>query len=430
MKRYILYSIVLVTLLGMTADGLSADISFSGYYKLFFTGFKSPGYESGDEVVTEPPFGSVSNRLRLNLKYRPSSQVSFEAAYDITPRIQDPQLFTGEAFLTTLEPFAYRGEDFSQRLYPKTGAPVSSLGVDHNLDRFFLTIRTANADIFIGRQPIGWGSGRMINPTDIIAPFAFNELDTEDRKGVDAVRVRIPLGTMSELDAGYVFGNKFKFENSAFFLRGKTYAFKTDIAVLMMGFRENLLVGLDVTRSIGGAGFWFETAYVEPAFFRKDENTSLETTTRPVWLDEDNYLRLSTGLEYKFGGKVYGILEYHFNSAGETNTARYDLVYGKTAYSEGTAYFLGKHYLNLGMTTELTPLMPFEAFLFINLGDGSLMLAPKLEYNIKEDIYLAVGAYLGIGKAPGTNGLEGGRIINSEFGAYPGMVFTSFRIYF
>lgn len=399
--------------------------SVNGYYKLFFTGFKMPTYTGDGGGLKEPPLGSVNNRVRLKLTYKPSKWLSVHASYDFSPRIQDPLLFGESLFYAAIDPLSYRVDDFDSRLYPAEGKVVSSFGVFHNLDRFFVTVKTDVMDIFIGRQAIAWGSARVLNPTDIVAPFTFNELDTEERRGVDAVRVRIPLGMMDELDMGYIPGEDFKFENSAFYLRGKTYLFKTDLSVVLMGFRENFMVGLDVTRSIGGAGFWCEAAYVVPDLFKKED--------APDKVNEKDYFRASIGVDYNFSGKFYSFFEYHFNSAGGGDPGDYMGLFGRTAYTEGSVYLMGKHYLNLGMTYQVTPLVPFTGLLLFNVNDGSLTFAPTIEYNIKEDIYIGVGAYLGIGKGPeicDVNNPVNSLRFHSEFGAYPAMFFTSFRIYF
>jgi len=398
------------------------DIKVNGYYKLFFTGFKMPGYRSETGELEEPAIGAVNNRLRLKLSFAAGKWLSFETAYDFSPRIQDPLLFQKGIFFAAIDPVTYRVNDFSDRIYPAKEKTVSSFGIFHNLDRCLFTIKTSIADILIGRQAIAWGSGHFINPTDVIVPFTFNELDTEERRGVDAVRVRIPLGMMDELDFGYVPGKDFKFKNSAFYVRGKTYFIKTDAALLLMGFRENLLIGLDVTRAVGGAGAWFEAAYVDPDFFRK---------AKEQIIDEKSYFRASVGMDYTFTGKLYGFFEYHFNSAGKKKPGDYTDVFPSTAFTEGAAYLMGQHYLNLGMTYQVSALIPFTGLVFINLNDGSVTLSPMLEYNIAENIYLAGGAYLGIGKGPEIVDLSS-RIIrfHSEFGAYPAMFYTSFRVYF
>lgn len=431
MKKVLIYLILFITLLFWATKGIYAGSDFidiSGYYKFFFTGFKTPVYRLGTEEVREPAVGAVNNRLRLKFSSQPCRWLSFEAAYDFSPSIQDPLLFQGDIFFAALDPGTYRVGDFPGRLYPGQGKTAGSFGIFQNLDRCFVTIKTARADIFIGRQAIAWGSGRFINPTDVIAPFAFNELDSEERRGVDAVRVRIPLGMMDELDLGYIPGNDFEFKNSAFYLRGKTYLWKTDIALLLMGFRENLLIGLDFSRAVGGAGVWLEAALVDPDFFYSNNEPFIGNEN-----DSQTYLRASLGMDYNFGGKFYGFCEYHFNSAGKKNPEDYGRVFSSKAFTEGATYLMGQHYLNLGMTCQISPLIPFTGVLFVNLGDGSLTLAPALEYNIAENIYLGGGAYFGLGKKPekiAPGAAKGTTLFHSEFGAYPAMFYTSLRIYF
>jgi len=429
MKKLLIYIIILVLYFVLAVNVVSAEkLSFDihGYYKLFFTGFKMPEYRLESGSQSEPPLGAVNNRLRLKLSAVLSKDLSFEAAYDFSPRIQDPLLFQEDIFFASLDPASYRLDDFNDRIYPAQGKQIGSFGIFHNLDRCFFTLRTSVADIFIGRQSIAWGSGRFVNPTDVIAPFAFNELDTEERRGVDAIRARVPLGMMDELDFGYIPGKDFKFENSAFYARGKVYLFKTDFSFLLMGFRENLLIGLDITRSIGGAGAWLEAALVDPDFFNKEsELTPQEKQYR------ETYFRASIGMDYNFSGTFYGFCEYHFNSAGKSEPGEYGELFYETAYTEGAAYLMGKHYLNLGMTYQINPLLPFSGVVFVNLSDGSMTFSPSLEYNIAENVYLGGGAYIGIGKRPEILDQSGNIVrFHSEFGAYPAMFFTSFRIYF
>lgn len=404
-----------ILLLGVSFNNFAADsFSFSGYYKLFFTAFKMP-VAIGEAALDNPPIGSVNNRLRFKLSYAPIQWLELHASYDISPRIQDKILFQESVYFSDIEPLTYRVTDFHSRILPGKDAPVASFGIYHNLDRFSVTLKTKFADIIVGRQAIAWGSGHVINPTDIIAPFTFTELDTEERRGVDAVRIRIPLGTLSELDLGYLPGDDFKSANSAFFLRGKTYFLKTDMSLLILGFRENLLLGLDVTRAIGGAGFWFEAAYVIPAALTFSGNLSTA---------EKNYFRLSTGFDYNFSGELYTYIEYHFNSAGSKDPSEYFSLFTETAFTDGAVYLMGKHYLNFGATYQLTPLVTVNGLVILNLGDHSFSFSPTLEYNLKEDIYFSAGAYLGIGKSPGAV------LFRSEFGSYPSMFFTSFRVYF
>lgn len=400
------------------------SLSLRGYFKSFSILLMPPAASLGGTTLNEPDMGAVNNRLRLKLTLRPLNWISFNCEYDVSPRIQDARLFNQNLSLPGLKPTEYRLADIRDRLYPGPGETPESFGIYQNLDRFMLTIKTSAADIILGRQALAWGSARVVNPTDVLAPFAFNELDKEERTGVDALRVRIPLGAMEELDMGVIAGDKFKAGNDAFYLRGKTHSFNTDISAMAMAFRNHLLLGLDLARSIGGAGAWLEAAYVIP-----------EALLKNGMAGEKNYIRASAGADYNFSPKIYGFIEYHFNSAGKSEPDEYLSLVGTTPYRDGATYLLGRHYLSVGSTCQISPLLPFTGLLIANLSDLSLVFAPSLDYNISQNIYLAGGAYIGVGKRPeilsGSPGLiPQPDLLHSEFGTYPDMIYAAFRVYF
>lgn len=385
----------------------NAELQLGGYYKNFFTTFNSPS-------TNEPMMGSVVNRLRLNLSYTPTDTLSLAFAYDFTPRVQDPSLFTESPFAVGIASSRYRLVDFDSRIYPGKDDLIGSVGIYHNLDRASVQFSTDFADISIGRDAIAWGSARIINPTDVVAPYTYDQLDTEDRVGVDAVRIRIPVGILGEVDTGYVFGTEFNFDKSAIFLRTQLNAVETDFSFLLLEFQRNLLIGLDVARGIGGAGFWFETAYVFSGPF-DEPNTS------------ENYLRTSVGLDYSFGGETYTFVEYHFNGVGTNKPENFLANTTQTAYTQGGVFLLGVHYIAPGFTHQLTPLISFSGQLLFNLSDPSAWIAPQIAYNIAENVHLSVGGFISIGKRPENKDLPQ---FQSEFGTYPNLFFTSFSVYF
>ena len=387
-----------------------ADTEFQvgGYYKNFFTTFNSP-------IPDAPMMGVVVNRLRLNLSYAPTDTLSFAFAYDFTPRVQDPSLFSQSLIAAGIASSRYRVADLDSPIYPGKDKPVGSVGISQNLDRAAVQFSTDFADFSIGRDAIAWGSARIINPTDIIAPYTYDQLDTEDRVGVDAIRVRIPIGVMGEVDTGYIFGNNFNFGKSAVFLRTQLNAVETDFSILLMEFQRDLLIGLDIARGIGGAGFWLETAYVFTTPFDDLPDAA------------DNYLRTSVGLDYSFGGETYTFIEYHFNGAGAKNPENFLTNLEQPAYTRGGVYLLGTHYLAPGISHQLTPLISLSGQILFNLSDPSTWVAPQIAYNVAEDIHLSVGGFLSLGKRP-KNGDS--TELQSEFGSYPNLFFSSFRVYF
>lgn len=230
------------------------EIGFTagGYVKSFFTVLQPAAFQgltplSGDN----PAEGTAADNIRIKLTWKPDESFSLAAAYELTPQIQlaDPAVIYP---LPQINTFFYRAYDLDQNLYPQPGKPSAGFQLVQNLDRFFMTYSRSFGDILIGRQPVALGTAHVINPTDVLAPFTFQTLDTEERIGVDAVRLKIPVGLLGELDTGCVFGKAGFWEQNAVFIRQKLNVCDTDFTGLVMDFRENLLLGLDFNRSVGG----------------------------------------------------------------------------------------------------------------------------------------------------------------------------------
>lgn len=411
---------ILLCLFGISTESAAGDFSLSGYYKSYLYVYKPPSTGNSEfDSGTQSTKALSTNRLRLHLSYEPSAWISMDAAYDIVPSIRSRGFSQGSILFGQLDPFIYRAADLDPLLYPSQDDSIEHFAVAQNLDRAMVTIRTKPADIMIGRQPIAWGSARGVNPTDVLAPFSFETLDTEDRIGIDAVRTRIPLGTLSEIDVGYVFGRDLKFENSAFYGRAAFNVHNTDVSLLVMDFRENLLVGMNMAGALGGAGYYIETAFVSADAFN-GRGTALK----------ENYFNASTGIDYSFGANSYAFLEYHYNGAGAANPRDYLSNFAKPAYTEGSVYLMGRHYLIPGAFYQLTPLLGVSASTLINLTDPSFFVTPQLEYNITSNSYVSAGTFIGLGKKPDM--IQGGSVplLRSEFGGYPNIFFGSFRYYF
>lgn len=407
MRKFFVLTIFLI--IAVTATPTDAELQISGYYKNFSTGLAPP-------LPDESIIGAVNNRLRLNLAYTSIDTLSLDLSYDFAPRIQDPSLFSEPPIAAGADSLRYRLVDFDSAIYPDEDDPEGSFGIFQNLDRASIAYGADFGDITIGRQAIAWGSARVVNPTDVIAPYAYNQLDTEDRIGVDAIRVQIPIGVLGEFDTGYVFGENLAFEKSAFFFRSQLNAVETDFSISLLGFREHLMTGFDIARGIGGAGFWVEAAYVYASAFDGENG------------ETENYLRASIGLDYSFGGVAYGFIEYHFSDAGSREPEDYLANLDRPAYTDGAVYLMGKHYFVPGLTFQITPLISLSGIVLSNIADPSVFPSLQVEYNLAQDIYLSAGGFIGIGKRPKTEDEE--TQFRSEFGGYPTLFFSSFRLYF
>jgi hypothetical protein len=395
----------------LTSAGLHGlDTSLSGSYKTFLNWIYDPFYQGKS-------YGSASSGVRLNGRLYPSDWSSLEIAYILYPEIRAASLGESPAAFASADE-EYRLADIRRRIVPFSDRDLENIGLYNEIDRAAATLTFSFMDLHLGRQAIAWGSARVINPTDVIVPFQFTATDTENRKGVDALRLRLPIAGMNEIDAGYIAGKNLRFDRSAVFGRAKLYFLQTDLSILAMLFKENLLAGFDLARAIGNAGAWLETAYVVPDI--------IDPSTDSWALD---YLSLSLGLDYNLSSDLYGYLEYHYNSAGNNRPRKYLEAQTEPAYTEGNIYLLGRHYVSVGGSYNLGPLLPLTGLLMVNLNDFSAEISLSLEYNIKENVYISGGCNLGLGANPE---VVGGGIVEyeSEFGAYPNLIYSAVKIYF
>ncbi len=280
-----------------------------------------------------------------------------------------------------------------------------------DFDRFFFDYSKGNIEFIVGRQVVSWGSSRVINPTDIYSPFSFNAIDREERRGVDALRVRYSLGDFSEFDFGFVFGDKFKKENSSFFSRLKGSLNSVDYSLLLILKEDERVYGFDFNTTLGGNSLWFEASYSER--------------------DAINFLRFTSGIDYNFniGSGVYTFIEYHYNGCGEREPSFYFKNYEENQLYQDGIYLMGKNYLFFGMNFNLHPLVYFSSIVALNIDDSSYFIFESIDYNFLENGYFGGGFLYGGGKGAM---IYGSAIfsLNSEFWLYPDIFFLYAKYYF
>lgn len=427
---YIHTSLFILFLFLVSSVSVSADdgtVKIRGYVKPLYavTDFESldiedTGSKDSEESRIE---SSLSSILRVRLFWKPDTSFSSEIAYELTPILRNADIEQSVFAVRAADPLSYRAVDTGESLY--SGSDGSDFRLFQNLDRAFITYSTDHADVYIGRQPIAFGSARVVNPTDVLTSFTRIELNREERFGVDAVRIKLPAGSLSEIDIGAVSGDDFSAGEGAAFLRGKFPAGETDISPLLIVFKQNLLLGLDTAGSIGGAGYWIESAYVFAGMMDDRQHGQ-------------DYLRVSTGIDYSASEDLYAYIEYHFNGAGTGNPDRYrELILGTentVAYTEGTVYLYGKHYVSPGFSYAWTPLLSSTALAMYNIRDNSVLLSPALQYSLSDNASIDAGAFIGFGKGNTliSNSDMGTLMIstNAEFSLYADTYFVAMRMYF
>lgn len=326
-----------------------------------------------------------------------SDSMAMQVHYEAGSQFNSVRIPTG-AF--TIERNNYRLTDIKSRLGGSRSKTVSV----QNLDRFNIQFQFDRGDLTVGRQAVTFGSARIINPTDVFLPFDVRTLNTEYRVGIDAVRLQLPIGQLSELDFGYVLGENS--DHSAAFARMKTNLVGNDIELTAMEFSEQQLIGLGIQSTLGSFGTWFEVAHVR---------------------GDDSYNRTSVGLDYGFNEDWFAMLEFHYNGAGARETSAYANQLNTSAYQSGGVFLLGETYLAPSLSWQISALTSASAQMILNLDDHSSFFSLGFDHSLSDNLYIGGNLYIFSGDEARTGfPLDPG----SEYGNNPNQVIVNLRYYF
>lgn len=370
-------------------------------YQLDFTGRLTASYAYAPPTPdTATPDTATPDTATIAATWRA------ELAYELAAG------YRGGAFqrLAAPQPRRYRADDLA---IFAVDAPSGEF-LAQNLDRAMLSYAASGSGLTvdIGRQPIAFGSGQMVNPTDVIAPKLLGALPSDIRAGVDGIRLRKLIGEMSQVDAGIVANGKAK--DSAAFVTATLSLGVTELRPMIARFYEAWLLGFDAATTLAGAGLWWESAYVAPP---KAQGASQG--------EDDGYLRSVLGAMRQLSPLSSASVEYYFNGAGRAEVADYGLAGRSFASRLGGSALLGRHYLGLAANLMVTPLLTYSQQLVANLGDSSAFLRAGIDYEVWPDSYLAVHLRKGFGPSPTSQGRP-----RSEFGRDAKLFYLALHSYY
>jgi hypothetical protein len=381
----------------------SADSIFSvrltGYIKTLALGANTSLPEADD---TAEDF----TRARLMLEGDLSPQVSWTLHYEHFGVINPAQGTTTGLFA------GQRSSDiggFSLLPLDWTIQESKSLLWRHELDRLNVHFAVPAADIVIGRQAISWGVGRIWTPSDLFVAFSPVAIDREFKAGVDAVSLKMPLGTFSQLEVVYA-------------------AFDDDFSAHDAAVRIQKSVGNFVLGFMGGK--FFRDAVIGPFFDgeirgvgMRGEFTFTHNTGRAQH-ERRTFIRGVSSVDYRFANGLYALLEYYLNGFGEEEPDAYPRLFNSTRVARGEIYNFGRHYLGTTLQYEPHPLITTSLAGLWNLLDQSGLIGPLLLISLGNEADLRAGAYFPLGPS-----LVGSRV-QSEFGLYPQTYYLQLRWYF
>ncbi|MCF7885029.1 MAG: hypothetical protein K9M80_00920 [Candidatus Marinimicrobia bacterium] len=257
-------------------------------------------------------------------------------------------------------------------------------------DNIFLELHHKYFDLILGKQQLPTGSGYAWNPTDI-----FNKKDifdpTYENRGVNALQLRIPIGTRYNL-IGIIQPGK-DYDNTTQYYEMKGWLGSFDVAFSYARTEYNPasvyeLIGMSknpaVIRDVGGFNMEGELL-----------GLGLRTEIAVNRLNQDNdnlKYEYIIGADYTFRNSLYLLGEYYHNDFGSEvdQTRLIDYMH----YFNYTVKSLNQNYAFGMLQYPLTDLIDISLSSIANLDDESIAINPRLVYRIYQDVELNfIGTY-------------------------------------
>lgn len=304
--------------------------------------------------------GGLVNQTRLNLNLEGPEEINFDLATELgLLYLSNPKLGGGlqnpakEYRLIDLPEFNWNKKK-DQRFF-------SIL----NLDRLNFSKSFSFLDFTIGRQALSYGVSNFVSPISLFQRSSKLAFDSEYARGLDAIKLVFPLGSVSELEVTHVFTKENK--ANASLLRVKFPLWITETQLTGVYFSKNVLIGLSQQFPIEDFEIFSEMAYT-------------------IGNKKSNYFRGSWGLQYYFSSEILANVEYHFNAPGsEEKSKKYDY-----AYADGGVYLRNKHYISLSASKTFNDLKSVFVTGLMSLEETSFLLTVASEYSALDDLYLQV----------------------------------------
>lgn len=295
---------------------------------------------------------------------------------------------------------------------------TSSTRLEHDMDRAVLRLWLDRVDIAIGRQAITWGSAVLFTSTDFWAPLSPFELDTSQKRGIDALRVLIPVSPTVELEA--VVADRGSLESIAAGLKLHHFGSTVDSWVGLARLWEEF-------RLAGGArgevGAWTLRAEgsLPVRLLEGEAVDSGQMGLRPP--------RITAGAD-RFGSDWVLMVEAHYNGQGATQPSDYLARTDDLDWQRGESFWLGRLYAGATVAWLPVPDWTLSTGSFVNLLDTSTLMTAQVQHDLAASVELSLGWYGGFGRSSRVDSGEGILDIGSEFGLYGHAAFLQLAAFF
>ncbi len=296
----------------------------------------------------------------------------------------------------------------------------------HRLDRFNAGYTGEKFVARFGRQAISWGNGLLFTPMDIFNPFDPTLFDKEYKTGDDMLYSQYLRDNGHDIQLVSVFrrdpsSRDVEAEQGSLAVKyhallGSSEFGGSELDLLAASHYDDTVLGIGGNTALGGAVVSGDIVYTDTG--------------------ENAYTSYVAGLSYSWvwwEKNFSGIAEFYHNDFGLSDInsatdllARPDLL---ERIERGELYALGRDYLAMSVTVELTPLFLLTPNIFANLHDSSALVQLSAQYNWKQNLQWLFAASIPTGSDGSEfRGIRTG--VTDQYFSYDAQVLAKLSWYF
>ncbi len=311
------------------------------------------------------------------------------------------------------------------RLFPLTFDHQSDGMLLRNMtDWLFAEWRFGQVTLTVGRQPVSIGRGSAWHTNDLVSTFSLTEVDTQFKRGADAVRLDWSLPARQNLMVIASFGDieasresrvGADVSGSTALVRYKKAGELGEFALMGGAVRGDAVASVDGTTSYFGFDWYGELT----GTFLSAQSLSAPGASG------DFYLKALMGASFRPISDLTIVPEVFYSGAGAKNVDGYLPVMLSDRFQIGDQTSIGRYYASLANLWQVSPLSTVSWGMMSNLADPSALFFSALNQSISDDVSGQLGFYAPIGRLPQTaESVYLPIALGSEFGTYPYFFFA------
>lgn len=265
----------------------------------------------------------------------------------------------------------------------------------HTLDRLSVSYSTQNLVLKLGRQAVTWGNGMVFHPSDIIAPFSPDAVDTAYKPGVEMIYGQYLFDNGNDIQVVYVprravAGGPLDWQFSTLALHGSLLLGELDGTVMLAQDHGDTLLNIGLAGPIGEAAWNVELGQ----WFLDDGDAPLNILANISNSGTIGEMNITYFAEYFHNG--FGV------ESGTPLDALPESLSSRLA--TGQLFNVGQDFLALGGQLSVNAAVIISPSIITSLNDGSVFAGIHGNISASDNLDISFGASQGFGP----NGTEFG----------------------